>query len=554
MRSLRISHTIYLMLGSALLAGGIASMYLMFRCAGISNDYTALIQGEIAQAQQARVIQVAFKKQVQAWKDTLLRGKDDAALKKYSDEFHAQASQVQALSAELANRIADPQARADLESFRQQHELLESQYETALAKYETTRDTAQADTAVKGKDRPPTDTLDGVVDRLSQLAAAASAAEQARLHRAQIVISIILIFVWICIAAWSTTFARSLGIRIADAVRFVRQIAAGDLAVNSSQNERQDELGELITAMSDMRDGLRQMVGSIQSVSGQLGRSAENVASASGQIAQAASEQRAQTTQIAAALEEMIVSVRQVSENCNEATRKAVATGELASTSRDTVASCATNARVLFTEAQGNAETVKKLGEHSRQITQIVTLIEEIAGQTNLLALNAAIESARAGEHGRGFAVVAGEVRRLAERTTSATKEIAEAVGSIQKGTAEAVQSIASSTTRVEQSVDTADHAANALGTLNASAGEVRQRIEQISRAAEEQSQASGLVGVSMNEIAASINTSSDGAEEAARTAEELVALVQKLNGETGKFRIGGQNRPVEVMPRKLAA
>jgi len=69
MRSLRISQTIYLMLGLALAAGGVASIYLMFRCAAISNDYSALIQGEIAQAQQARVVQVDLKKQVQAWKD-----------------------------------------------------------------------------------------------------------------------------------------------------------------------------------------------------------------------------------------------------------------------------------------------------------------------------------------------------------------------------------------------------------------------------------------------------------------------------------------------------
>ena len=554
MRSLRISQTIYFMLGLALLAGGAASTYLMFRCAGISNDYSALIHGEIAQAEQARVIQVDFKKQVQAWKDILLRGKDDAALKKYSDEFHAQSRQVQSLSGELANRISDAQARADLESFRQQHNLLNSQYETALSQYVTDRDFAASDMAVKGKDRPPTDILDHVVDRLSQLAAAAPAAERARLHHAQIVITIVLVFLLATLAAWSIAFARSLGNRIGGAVHFVREIAAGDLAGDAPLDKSHDELGELVAAMSDMRDRLREMVGSIQAVSGQLGRSAAAVAAASGQIAQAASEQRSHTTQVAGALEEMIVSVRQVTENCNEAAQKAIATGDLATRSRDTVADCASRARELFSEAQNNAETVQKLGERSQQITQIVTLIEEIAGQTNLLALNAAIESARAGEHGRGFAVVAGEVRRLAERTTSATKEIAEAVESIHKGTAEAVENIASSTTRVEKSVETADSAASVLGTLDASTAEGRQRIEQIAQAAEEQAQASGLVGVSMNEIVASVNASSDGAEEAARTAEELLALAQKLKEAAGRFRMNCRENNVQVIGRRLAA
>ena len=201
MSSMRISQTIYLLLGLALLAGGCASTYLLIRCAGVSASYTAIIQGEVAQAQQVRVVQVNFKKQVQAWKDILLRGKDDAALSKYETEFHSLAAQVQADSSSLGSQIHDEQARSELASFLDQHQLLDSQYEAALAQYGVSREFEQADTAVKGKDRPPTNTLDQVVDRLTQLASSVPAEEAVRLRREQRVSIGVLAVLWLALGA-----------------------------------------------------------------------------------------------------------------------------------------------------------------------------------------------------------------------------------------------------------------------------------------------------------------------------------------------------------------
>jgi methyl-accepting chemotaxis protein len=541
MKTLRISHTIYLLLGLALLAGGVASTYLMFRCAAVSNSYTAIIQGEIAQAQQVRVLQVTFKKQVQAWKDILLRGRDNAALAKYEKEFHTLGDQVQAISTKLAGEVGDSQARAALENFQQQHQLLQSQYETGLSGYKVSRDFTLADAAVKGKDRPPTDSLDHVVDRLTMLAESLPAEEAVRLHREQSVLVVVLAVLWLALGAWSIVFARSLGLRLAHGVHFVRAISLGDLTVHSPENGRSDELGELIQAMSEMRDQLRQMVGEIQSVAGSLSLNAGGVSSSSVQIAAAAAEQRANVSQVAAALEQMIATEREVTQHCHDASQDAMKTGDLASGSGHSVEAVAGEVRDMAKEAQSNAKNVRELGERSSQISKIVHLIQEIAGQTNLLALNAAIESARAGEQGRGFAVVAGEVRRLAERTTLATKEIADAVQSIQQGTQEAVEGIQASSARVEKSVIAADAATESLSVLGSSTAGVRDKIQQIAQATEEQSQASALIGQSMNEISTSIGASAEGAEDSARTANELVKLANQLTEQVSLFKTGDE-------------
>jgi methyl-accepting chemotaxis protein len=554
MRSIRIAHTIYLLLGVALFAGGVASVYLTVRCAHVSRDYSNIIFGEEQQAQRVRELQVSFKKQVQAWKDILLRGRDDAALQKYSAEFHAQAEAVDGGAKRLAAAVKDDQAHAGLMEFASQHEQLDQEYEKAFAGYRANRDFAAADAAVKGKDRQPTDSLDGVAERLAKLAEEAPSAEAARLRSEQAVMTCILLLLWTALAAWSIVFARSLGLRMNRSVEFVRQIAQGDLTVVEPEQGGQDELGQLIEAMSGMRDQLRVVVGGIQEVSGALTSGADAVARSSSQIAKATTEQRGESAQVASALEQMIATVREVAEHCQQASTHAEKTGELAHKSSGSVEGVAEEVRVLAEGAAENARAVHELGERTRQIGQIVDLISEIAGQTNLLALNAAIESSRAGEHGKGFAVVAGEVRRLAERTTAATQEITTAVHSIQNETQVVVKSIRETSERVERSVEVADAAAQSLQKVGESASEVRERIRQIAQSAEEQSHSSALVGRSMQEMASSIASSSEGAEESARTAEEMATMAQQLEVQSGHFKTGEEKSGMPQMNKRHAA
>ena len=137
-----------------------------------------------------------------------------------------------------------------------------------------------------------------------------------------------------------------------------------------------------------------------------------------------------------------------------------------------------------------SAETVQALGKSSDQIGEIVQVIDDIADQTNLLALNAAIEAARAGEQGRGFAVVADEVRKLAERTTKATKEIATMIKQIQKDTNDAVESMQQGTAEVEVGKKLAEKAGSSLQEIIHGAEQVVDIVTQVAAASEEQSSA----------------------------------------------------------------
>ncbi|HXI10416.1 MAG TPA: methyl-accepting chemotaxis protein, partial [Thermodesulfobacteriota bacterium] len=182
------------------------------------------------------------------------------------------------------------------------------------------------------------------------------------------------------------------------------------------------------------------------------------------------------------------------------------------------------------------ARTIKELGKSSEEIGTIVSVINDIADQTNLLALNAAIEAARAGEQGRGFAVVADEVRKLAERTTKATKEISGMIKTIQNETGKAVGAMDAGTDKVENGVKLANEAGDALKQIFTGVEDVTDKISHIATSAEQQSSTTDEITRNMDSIAdvsksnvASIGEVSNATDEMARLATELKELVSRF-------------------------
>jgi methyl-accepting chemotaxis protein len=243
----------------------------------------------------------------------------------------------------------------------------------------------------------------------------------------------------------------------------IQQVSAKNLAAEDLRMNSQSEIGQAGLALDNMKHSLAQMICSIAATAEHLASASEQISTSASQQAMTAGSQKDQTAQVATALQEMGATVQQVSENSARAAEASRKAAETARQGGVVVEQTLLKMQVIADSVRGTAGKVEELGKRSDQIGRIVGVINDIADQTNLLALNAAIEAARAGEQGRGFAVVADEVRKLAERTTTSTKEIANMIEAVQNETRLAVQAMEAGTSQVAEGVATTQKAGEAL-------------------------------------------------------------------------------------------
>jgi methyl-accepting chemotaxis protein len=269
-----------------------------------------------------------------------------------------------------------------------------------------------------------------------------------------------------------------------------------------------------------------------------LGAAALELAHTASETADQAAKQQQQAERITTAMNEMSSAVQEISQTTQSAAVDARKAEETAHSGGQTVQTTVQTIGDLLTANQETSSRIEELGRSSDAIGRIVNVINEIAGQTNLLALNASIEAARAGEHGRGFAVVAGEVRRLAERTSSATKEIDVTVHAIQEGTKVAVEAMRSSMSHVQSGVDSARSAGKALTSIIHGSESVQKMVTQIAAAATEQSYSTQSVSANVNEIATIIQQTAASSQQSVGACQQLSRLANELTGLVGSFKV----------------
>ena len=313
-------------------------------------------------------------------------------------------------------------------------------------------------------------------------------------------------------------------------------LADGDLTVRATVTD--DMTGAIADSVNFAVEQLRELVTGINITALTVSESAQETMDTTSRLAEASVQQAEQVRGATDTINEMARSFDGMAKRSRESSEVAQRSVAIAHSGSQMVQQTIRGMDTIREQIQETSKRIKRLGESSQEIGDIVELINGIAEQTNILALNAAIQSASAGGAGRGFAVVADEVHRLAERATNATRRIEMLVKNIQADTSEAVESMESTTSEVVAGAEKAEDAGEALQRIESVSKDLSRLIEEIAREAQTQSEVATQVAGQMNSIRDVSIRTSEGSKQTAEYMGRLADLVHKLSESVADFKL----------------
>ncbi len=339
------------------------------------------------------------------------------------------------------------------------------------------------------------------------------------------------------VIAVSNMLSRAITKPLRSAIVVAQHIAQGDLRQTISASGS-DETAQLLTALKQMQDQLHAMIAGISDSAGQVSHAAHSLSASTEQIRDSSQGQNTVAAEAVEAVQQVTASIVQVSDTAHTARDVAERAAMLSSQGQELAVKAVMEVNRIADTVRSSSESIAKLYEQSQRISGIANVIREIADQTNLLALNAAIEAARAGEAGRGFAVVADEVRKLAERTRSATVEIKDMVDAVQAETMSAVQSMEVGSGQVNNGVSLINGVVEPLEKLRNDAGVAYDNLINLSQITEAQTSTSSQIADHVGQIAHISRLNSDAVSAAAESARALQDLADRLQKEVSRFTV----------------
>ncbi len=549
---LSLSLRLNLVVGAAVVIAAGLSLFLVASLGGVESRYRSALEGPVRDQSLARQMQVVFKKQVQEWKNILLRGASPRDRERYTAAFHEDRAHVVALADSLARRVSSASTRDSIRAFRVAYAELDTQYSAALLRFEAARgrNPFAIDSLVRGKDRVPTDLIDGIVAQLEQEVDAVVARERSVVARRRVMAGIGVVALLLVLATVSPLLRRVVVAPLKRLQAATSRVAHGDLSDDVGR-ESDDEIGDLAESFQQMTRALRELVSDIQLGAGRVSTTASDlalsaadvnesmreVATAASSIAEAASHQ---SENVAQALDATRVVAERAHEIAAESSAAEHAADSVAARTGDgRGASASTQARLheILAATHAAAPALDSLAEKSRSIQAFTDVVAGIATQSKLLAINAAIEAARAGEHGRGFGVVADEVAKLARESQDALKAIRELALEINATGGE----VGTKVSEIRRSVsDGASSFAQLEGTLSSIDAEAKRSTaaaQTIGRATTEQELRSVALSAAMESMAASTEQNAATAQQLSASNEEQAAAMQRVAAVTGSLR-----------------